>query len=906
MFYAQQRYYTECVEVTPEIFQRIVTDPNVARICNNAKIDVEQAMGYGLETEMGKKWHDAASAEKRKLPAFLFMAQKIERTKNNKGVEGSWRKAKAISLNGLCMLDIDHLDYALQTYKDLCLKATGVYEDIDFAKMLDKQANQGFATKYGILLVHITPSGHGLRIVFKGDTTRGNIADNQLWLAEQLGVSLDESCKDGSRMSFAVDADSILYLDNEIFTYNNEEFENKYGSECREGKSQPKHREADLFTDEKEHDKAAGRYANNAVSGSDRVSDPDTTAVRGKDADVPTNGTDAAAVPEQLEMGQENTKRNVELSIERNADGQECYKYRGRLIPYEQIVGKLVEARGGEPGVGGRNNMLYDLVRLDLRHICDNNADFIFRVAPDFGLSERERKATIEQGLSATRYGMSRTLRNVLENLSASGGEAGKEQSNDVEKRPGFNHAEIWNTFKPYLGGVWEPVTDGLDDNIKFAGFLAAGAMFGTYLSAVTLKGFYDNSDWRLSFMVYIIGQAASGKGAFVELNKLIMAPLRQRDEEGRRWEEQYKEDKEKRANSSKNMKDKAMEIQHFPIRVLPGTISNAMRYKRMKDSVRVINGENVHLHCYIFESELSAKLRSEQGTWAGAQDLDCKSFSNEYGGNDYGNAQATNGLIEVNMNQVITGTHDAMNRKITARNCLDGLATRLVMFEMPDSSYKMLKRENLQRTPEETQWLSTIGEDLIDCAGVVDLSQRVRVPKTRVSDFGTYTSISDALYQWGEDEARRCGESKDMCADYFRRRAPIIAARYVAVDAIMNDLSNFKNTGKVKIGWRSIELALHLVEYIQESQMYFFGQKILSALADESAGLTPQVKVRSTTVDLYNSLGDKFSLADVQKYIPNYFAANTRIRRWKKEGAIEQLKGKGRSAVYKKLKKVL
>lgn len=859
----------------------------------------------GADSELGKHWHERCATEKKGLPTFLFMAQAITRTTNKQGIEGRWRKADAITLNGLCMLDVDHLDNALESFKSMCIANQGYYEEAEQATLMGLQANEAFAHKFGIMLVHITPSGYGLRIVFKADPERGNIADNQRWLAKELGVSLDESCKDGSRMSFAVSKDYILYINKEIFTYNNEEFEKKYGQESREGKSQPKHREAELFAETKDANKNNNRPA---VSGVRRRSDNPATDTDASNRQGASNadGNNAVTVSEQLEVGQADTKQVVQPSIERDENGQQSYKYRGMLIPYKTIVEKLVEARGGEPGVGGRNNMLYDLVRLDLRHICDNDADFVYRIAPSFGLSDKERKQTIVQGLSATRYGMSRTLRNVLEGIYSARRGTGEPKNKETEKRADFNHAEIWNTFKPYLGGVWKPVTDGLDDNIKFAGFLAAGAMFGTYLSAVTLKGFYDNSDWRLSFMVYIIGQAASGKGAFVELNRLIMSPMRQRDEEGRRWEEKYKEDKEMRANSSKNQKSAAMEIQHFPIRVLPGTISNAMRYKRMKDSVRVINGENVHLHCYIFESELSAKLRSEQGTWAGAQDLDCKSFSNEYGGNDYGNANATNGLIEVNMNQVITGTHDAMNRKITTRNCLDGLATRLVMFEMPDSSFKMLKRESLQRTPEQTEWLSTIGEELIDCSGTVDLSQRVRVPKTRVSDFGPYTSISDALYQWGEDEARRCGESKDICADYFRRRAPIIAARYAAVDAILNDLTNFKNTGKVKIGWRSIELALHLVDFIQDSQMYFFGQKILSALADENAGLTPQVKVRATTVDLYNSLGEKFTLADVQKYIPNYFGANTRIRRWKKEGAIEQLKGKGRTAEYRKLKKVL
>lgn len=861
-------------------------------------------MELGADSEMGRKWHDRMSEEKRQLPTFLFMAQEITPSANKKGQTGIWRKASNIRLNGLCFFDIDHLEDPKAVYQEMCKKAFGFCE----VAMFDEQVNKEWVNKYGVLLVHITPSGHGLRFVFKADAERGNIADNQKWFADEFHLEFDSACKDSSRMSFAVPARNILFIDDQLFTYYNEKFEEKYGEDYRHGKSQPKKQPQESGLLAEGSNENTRRSATTGISDNSNVcgdvSDSSDTKNR------PVAGVHhAPAVPEQLADGQAASsapEQGTKQGILKNEKGDECYKYYGQLIPYREIVQKLVEARGGEPGVGGRNNMLYDLVRLDLRHICDNDESFVFRIAPAFGLSEQERKATIHQALSATRYGMSRTLRDVLQSFISERKIAEGKQDREVTKTPSFNHGEIWNTFKPFLNGPWEPVCSGLDDEIKFAGFLAAGAMFGTYLSACTLKNFYDNNDWRLSFMVYIIGQAASGKGAFVELNKLIMAPLRQRDEEGRKWEEKYKEDREKRSNSSSNQKAKAMEIEHFPIRVLPGTISNAMRYKRMKDSVRVINGEDVHLHCYIFESELSAKLRSEQGSWAGAQDLDCKSFSNEYGGNDYGNSQAVNGLIEVNMNQVITGTHDAMNRKITARNCLDGLATRLIVFEMPDSSFKMLKRDSGKRTPEQSEWLSTIGNELIDCAGIVDLSKKVKVPKTRQSDFGTSISISEALYQWGEDEAERCRVSEDVCADYFRRRAPVIAARYAAVDAIMNDLEGFKNTGKVKITWRQIELALHLASYFQESQMYFFGNKILDGLHDEAAQLAPQAKIHKKTISLYESLPNKFKLSDVQLYVPNYMTANTRIRRWLKDGIIEKISGKGKKAVYKKNQKVI
>lgn len=805
-------------------------DPDIERICNNIQIMTEQMNGYEKGSESYDKWHDQKSDAKKKLPAFLFMAGKIAETKHGKSMK-CWREASAITLNGLVMIDFDELD-----------DPRGEWERIS-EKISDNWRER-------ILLVHVTPSGHGLRVVFKADVNVGNIADNQMAFAEECGLKHDTSCKDSSRASFAVGENHIIFVKlKELINYDNPEFDEKYGEAYRNGHSAPLRRGSS----------SAGHAA------------------------VATGGV-AAGKSTQADGGL--PAQAAELAFPTDENGKLLFNGK---IPYDDIINAIITSRGGAPSVGVRNTFYYDMVREDVRYICDFHADIIFRVMPDFGLSEEERRQAIGSALSARRYSMSKRCKAVLSGLGLSGGD--DTPAVGTAKQAQFDHDALYRRFKPFYSGPWAPALSCLDDKVKLAGLLAAGAMFGTYLSPVRLLNFYDGNDWRLSFMVYIIGQAASGKGVFVELNRLIMEPLRILDEQGRKWEEKYKEDKEKRAASSKNQKSAAMEIEHFPIRVLPGTISNAMRYKRMKDAVTVINGEEVHLHCYIFESELSAKLRSEQGTWAGAQDLDCKSFSNEYGGNDYGNAQAVNGLIEVNMNQVITGTQDALNRKITPRNCLDGLATRLVMFEMPDNSYQMLERNKIRRTMEDNHWLRTIGSKLLKCQAPVDLEQEVAVPKAYQAKYGKRTSISEALYQWGLDEAARCKDSEDKCADYFRRRAPIIAARYATIDAILRDVDHFAETGKLTMRFSSVLLAVELASYLQEAQMYFFGQKVMEALEDSMKAFVPERKKDSMRTRAYAALPKEFSAEDLSKYYDKRQSVYNLLSNWKKNGYIKKEK---------------
>ena len=89
-----------------------------------------------------------------------------------------------------------------------------------------------------ILLVYITPSGKGLKVVFKADVAKGNLIDNQHAMAKVLGVEVDESCKDASRMSFICKESDILYINKELFTYENIEFSERYTALYRDGHSQ--------------------------------------------------------------------------------------------------------------------------------------------------------------------------------------------------------------------------------------------------------------------------------------------------------------------------------------------------------------------------------------------------------------------------------------------------------------------------------------------------------------------------------------------------------------------------------------------------------------------------------------------------------------------------------------------
>lgn len=133
---------------------------------------------------------------KRKLPAFAFHAT----------FNGKKRSVKNAVASGLVMVDFDKMES--EDFNQLCQKA-----------------KQGFPENHCIYLVHITPSGKGIRIVFKASKNEmyegcNTIADFQKRLAMTLGMEkyLDTVTTDLSRLSFCPHETDILFFDSKIFS----------------------------------------------------------------------------------------------------------------------------------------------------------------------------------------------------------------------------------------------------------------------------------------------------------------------------------------------------------------------------------------------------------------------------------------------------------------------------------------------------------------------------------------------------------------------------------------------------------------------------------------------------------------------------------------------------------------
>ena len=150
-----------------------------------------------------KKAKQAADAVKRTLPGACFQASDFAvsigddpKKKYNYQKTGRWRDMRYAYLSGLVVIDVDHCGNPRELFVRL-------QQEHDLKEL-------------GILLVYVSASEDGMKIVFKADPEYPHNLICQQWaMAERLGVLqwVDDQCKDSTRLSFLTTPDDVLYCD---------------------------------------------------------------------------------------------------------------------------------------------------------------------------------------------------------------------------------------------------------------------------------------------------------------------------------------------------------------------------------------------------------------------------------------------------------------------------------------------------------------------------------------------------------------------------------------------------------------------------------------------------------------------------------------------------------------------
>ena len=786
---------------------------------------------------------EKANNLKRKLPSFIFMVGAMKESTNKAGVKDCWRTDDNVTtLNGLIMLDFDHVDKPREIFAKWQKEKPELFS---FPSQGDK--------RWAVLLVHVTPKGHGLRVVFAARKDWGtSIEQQQKSAAAVMGLPLDEVCKNPSRMSFACTKDDILYLNDELFTYQDNEF----------------------------NEKNIRNYQEHAAAGS--MGNGGNAADTGAGAAVPA-GSDNGNTPPSMQGDAQKASGDageVESNLDFDEDGHPVFE----TIPFSRIIEEYWRQDGGRPVKGTRHTRVLALAGR-LRYICGNSPAAVLRVIDGCDLPQRELEQIVNDACSTKMAPfIPPKFRTLLQGLGVQGLTEKERRASVSDGKPDaaaqIDYQGWWQRLRPLLCDGLDDAVGGLPDEIKLGGVLAAGAMFGTYLTRCHYLH-YDGKEARLNFLVYIIGNAATGKGFLPDMDRLIMEAMRAADDAGRKMEKQYKEDMEQRQGSSKKQKEAAMDVPHAIIRYCPTSISNAQLYTRFDNAKETINGEQVQLHLYTCEPELATAIRAQVGSWAGKLDLELKSFHNEYCGVDYKNQQSANGIYKVCWNQIMSGTPDAVRKKVKPEHITDGFVTRLAMFVMPDRNFEVIDyKVHTQADHEAETRLRSWGYKLEKLHGELLCPKLVRF-----------------AYDWMCARAEENRQNNDKVADYFRKRVPIYMVNYGLVHCVLRDyhyLSKLMDEGKplkLRLTQQDLDFAELIGDFLYYMQIRQYGTQIQNALENQTKDFIPMER-KSRHDGLYDRLPEIFTLKDViDVYGISRIAASQQCARYLKRGFIKRIK---------------
>ena len=514
-------------------------------------------------------------------------------------------------------------------------------------------------------------------------------------------------------------------------------------------------------------------------------------------------------------------------------------------IPYTSIICEYWRRTGGEPSEGERNKRLHQLAA-NLRAICDNNEEWLLEVMPRFGLSAQEMRGIIHSACKEPTKG-SRLMDQIVNALEMGIPSDEVEDAEVVAEETGVkvNVKTLPIGLRESLVGV--PVTMHMPVLCSVMPIAAA------YADQVTVE-YCDGNTHRLGLMSIIRGEQASNKSVCKNAVDIWKRQLDEEDSLARKREEEWKERKKGRKAN-----EKAPEDPHVLIRVVPVTVSCSTLLKRFKNA----QGHTI----YSFGEELDTLRKTNgAGSWSSKYDIYRLSFDFGEWGQDYNSDAAESGVVNVAYNWTMLGTNGAMRKCFKSDNIENGLSSRILVAEMPDSSFSKMPKFG-KRSAEDEARIQQAVTRLRSFTGLVD------VPRLR-----------KAIEAWVEEKRVEAAKDIDHVKDTYRKRAAVIGFRCGVIFHLLS--------GKDKETKSCLDFALMMAEYCLSQQIKVFGE----ALRNEYVNAQDECQRYGANHSIFDQLAPSFSMDDLRALKRGYCgesALRNIITRWRRDGWIEKTDSK-------------
>jgi hypothetical protein len=456
-------------------------------------------------------------------------------------------------------------------------------------------------------------------------------------------------------------------------------------------------------------------------------------------------------------------------------------------IPYSSIIAEWWHRNGGEPAEGERNVKLHKLA-VNLRAICDNKKELLMQVMPRFGLSDVELKSVVDSACKEPPKGVSKVMQGIIDAL-----ELGINPDEIEDAEAAAEETGVKVNVKSLPIGLKESLV-GVPVSMHMPVLCGIMPIAGAYADGVEVE-YCDGNVHRLGLMAIIRGEQASNKSVVKNAVDIWKRQFDDEDALARKREEEWKERKKGRKAN-----EKAPDDPHVLIRVVPVTVSCSTLLKRFKNS----NGHTL----YSFGEELDTLRKTNgAGSWSSKYDIYRLAFDRGEWGQDYNSDAAESGVVKVAYNWTMLGTNGALRKCFKADNIENGLSSRVMLAEMPDSSFAKMPKFRKRSADDEAKIQEAVTR-LRSFTGILD------VPRLR-----------KAIETWVEEKRVEAAKDIDHVKDTYRKRAAVIGFRCGVIFHILS--------GAARESKACLDFALMMAEYCLQQQIKAFGEALESQFVD-------------------------------------------------------------------------
>ena len=718
-----------------------------------------------------------------------------------------------------------------------------------------------------IVLVHVTPSSEGLRLVFIIPDGM-SLADAQKWMSQQLGDGEYDVCvKDLARPSFIVPEDYILFINNEelfkerIDTYS-------LAGDCKS----PEHlaganAQAQSTNHQVQSSNLKVQSNNFKVQSNSDVQDNRLSGTNSH----PAVSSGSAVQPAQSGDSNSTAAGNLSPAGAHPDVCQEIFPTEYQGISYYQLIRKLIELLGGEPEHGSRNSFIFTL-SCYLRYLCDDNPVWIKQIIPTFGEDQKRAFTTVESACSRKQsHRMPSIVRTAIKLAQEADSKAKGEGSYDDEDFGDIHNPESYfyniHQMPQKLPKLIKLLISKTPSIYRPAVSQAVFPPLASHLLETRFR-YIDNVEHEATLSSILCAPTGSGKEAITQPINRIMADIRKRDAEQRERERKWKDECNcKGANKDRRERPEGLVIQEVNI-----DMTNPAFVLRMKEA------ENHFLYAKVNELNLFDALKGKTNQHFRIMEL---AFDLGNYGQDRVGTQSVTETVKVRFN---------WNACCTPKKCRDYF--RKVVTDGPISriSFATIERRPCgSDIPVYGTYDAAFDEELkpyidnlLKARGLVNCPQAMRLAKTLVEENAEFSRLS-----------------QNYVFENLSFRANVIAYLKACVLYVANGMK-----------WeKSIE------DFVRWSERYdlwcklkLFGQMIYDADNDGS-------DIRKTSprgpMNLLELLPDEFSLDDYVKvrqkegYEDNISKAKVALRQWEHRGYVVKIErdSDSYSFIFRKLK---